>query len=87
MFMSAPSFSIEEQKRMIRMLFDTHVHLNARQFAEDREETIQRAKDAGVEYMVVVGFDHETIPWLLKSRKHMRIYMRQSAGILLMQLI
>lgn len=44
------------------MLFDTHVHLNAWQFKEDREETIQRAFDAGVEYMVVVGFDHETIP-------------------------
>ncbi|MHA6252919.1 TatD family hydrolase [Oceanobacillus sp. CAU 1775] len=44
------------------MLFDTHVHLNARQFKEDREATIQRAFDAGVEYMVVVGFDHETIP-------------------------
>ncbi|AVR01024.1 TatD family hydrolase [Oceanobacillus sp. M65] len=44
------------------MLFDTHVHLNARQFMEDREETIQRAFDAGVKYMVVVGFDSETIP-------------------------
>lgn len=44
------------------MLFDTHVHLNAWQFKEDREETIQRAFEAGVEYMVVVGFDHETIP-------------------------
>ncbi|WP_068675855.1 TatD family hydrolase [Oceanobacillus sp. Castelsardo] len=44
------------------MLFDTHVHLNARQFTEDREETIQRAFDAGVKYMTVVGFDHETIP-------------------------
>jgi len=44
------------------MLFDTHVHLNARQFMEDREEVIQRAFDAGVKYMVVVGFDHETIP-------------------------
>lgn len=44
------------------MLFDTHVHLNAWQFKEDREETIQRAFDAGVERMVVVGFDHETIP-------------------------
>ncbi|WP_145523712.1 TatD family hydrolase [Virgibacillus sp. SK37] len=44
------------------MLFDTHVHLNARQFLEDREETIQRAFDAGVTYMTVVGFDHETIP-------------------------
>lgn len=45
-----------------KLLFDTHVHLNAWQFKEDREETIQRAFDAGVEYMVVVGFDHETIP-------------------------
>ncbi|WP_047980706.1 TatD family hydrolase [Ornithinibacillus contaminans] len=44
------------------MLFDTHVHVNARQFMEDRDEVIQRAFDAGVTYMVVVGFDRETIP-------------------------
>lgn len=44
------------------MLFDTHVHMNARQFIEDRDEVIQRAFDTGVNYMVVVGFDHETIP-------------------------
>src|SRR5699024_6257418 len=44
------------------MLFDTHVHLNADQFLEDRDETIQRAFDAGVKYMVVVGFDRQTIP-------------------------
>ncbi|WP_010531229.1 TatD family hydrolase [Lentibacillus jeotgali] len=44
------------------MLFDTHVHLNADQFFEDRKETIQRAFDAGVKYMVVVGFDRQTIP-------------------------
>ncbi|WP_156289978.1 TatD family hydrolase [Oceanobacillus salinisoli] len=48
------------------MLFDTHVHLNARQFLEDRDETIQRAFDAGVKYMTVVGFDHETIPLAIK---------------------
>ncbi|MGN8648217.1 TatD family hydrolase [Gracilibacillus sp. HCP3S3_G5_1] len=44
------------------MLFDTHVHLNVSQFDEDREEVLQRAKEAGVENMVIVGFDHETIP-------------------------
>ncbi|NBJ70862.1 TatD family hydrolase [Roseburia sp. 1XD42-34] len=44
------------------MLFDTHVHLNARDFFEDREETIKRAFDAGVTRMLVVGFDRETIP-------------------------
>jgi TatD DNase family protein len=48
------------------LLFDTHVHLNARQFKDDREETIQRAFDAGVTYMTVVGFDRETIPLALE---------------------
>lgn len=44
------------------MLFDTHVHLNVTQFDQDREVVIKRAREAGVEKMVVVGFDHETIP-------------------------
>ncbi|WP_099158910.1 TatD family hydrolase [Virgibacillus ndiopensis] len=44
------------------MLFDTHVHLNATQFTEDRNEVIKRAFDTGIKYMVVVGFDRETIP-------------------------
>ncbi|MFC0525664.1 TatD family hydrolase [Pontibacillus salicampi] len=57
------------------MLFDTHVHLNARQFDDDREETIKRARDAGVEYMVVVGFDRETIPLAIEiAETHEHIY-------------
>lgn len=44
------------------MLFDTHVHLNARQFLKDRKEVISRAFEEGVGLMVVVGFDEETIP-------------------------
>ncbi|SDO59276.1 TatD family hydrolase [Alkalicoccus daliensis] len=43
------------------MLIDTHVHLNADQFAEDSAEVIERARAAGVEKMVVVGFDTKTI--------------------------
>ncbi|MGE7781981.1 TatD family hydrolase [Peribacillus sp. NPDC097264] len=43
------------------MLFDTHVHVNAEQFNEDLEEVIERAQDAGVKNMVVVGFDRPTI--------------------------
>jgi len=57
------------------MLFDTHVHLNARQFAEDREETIERAFANGVKYMVVVGFDRETIPLAIEiAEQHETIY-------------
>ena len=43
------------------MLFDTHVHLNAEQFEDDLTEVIERAIEAGVERMVVVGFDCPTI--------------------------
>ncbi|WP_252505016.1 TatD family hydrolase [Sporosarcina sp. Marseille-Q4943] len=43
------------------MYIDTHVHLNADQYEEDVKEVIQRAIDAGVEKMVVVGFDRVTI--------------------------
>src|SRR4051794_32820355 len=45
---------------------DTHVHLNADQYDEDLQEVIQRALDANVEKMVVVGFDRKTIKRALK---------------------
>src|SRR5690625_4552751 len=52
------------------MLFDTHVHLNARQFMKDREEVIHRAKSNGVNYMTVVGFDEETIPLAIEMAEN-----------------
>ena len=44
------------------MLFDTHMHLNAKQYKEDRAEVIERAFNAGVSQMTIIGFDDETIP-------------------------
>jgi len=43
------------------MYIDTHVHLNAEQYNDDLEEVINRALDAGVKQMVVIGFDRKTI--------------------------
>lgn len=60
--MSNSSTSSFLKKAGILLLFDTHVHLNARQFVEDKEAAIERAFEAGVKEMVVVGFDDETIP-------------------------
>lgn len=40
---------------------DTHVHLNADQFDGDLQEVINRAIEAKVEKMIVVGFDRKTI--------------------------
>ncbi|MET0785325.1 MAG: TatD family hydrolase [Paenisporosarcina sp.] len=43
------------------MYIDTHVHLNAEQYNEDLQEVIDRALEAGVNQMVVIGFDQKTI--------------------------
>lgn len=43
------------------MFIDTHVHLNADQYDEDLQEVIDRALEARVEKMVVIGFDRKTI--------------------------
>lgn len=43
------------------MLFDTHAHLNVKQFEEDVEEVIERARLQGVSRIAVVGFDEPTI--------------------------
>lgn len=43
------------------MFIDTHVHLNTDQYEEDLQEVIDRALEAKVERMVVIGFDRKTI--------------------------
>ena len=43
------------------MLFDTHAHLNDDAYLEDLEETIERAKEAGVKLINIVGFDDKSI--------------------------
>jgi TatD DNase family protein len=42
------------------MLVDSHCHLNDPKLAEDRDEVIKRARDAGVTAMVCVGYDIES---------------------------
>lgn len=42
------------------MLFDSHAHLDANRFNQDRDEVIQRAKAAGVQYIMNPGADYET---------------------------
>lgn len=43
------------------MLVDTHAHLNDEQFNEDRNLVIQRAKEAGVDTIINIGYNKETI--------------------------
>ncbi len=37
------------------MLIDTHAHLEMREFNDDRDDVIKRAKEAGVEYIITIG--------------------------------
>lgn len=48
------------------MFIDTHVHLNADQYEEDLQEVINRALEADVKKMVVIGFDRITIERAMK---------------------
>lgn len=57
------------------MLFDTHTHMDAPQFDEDREEALARAVEQGVTRMVNIGFNRETIPTTMKlAETHDFIY-------------
>ncbi len=42
------------------MLIDTHAHLEMREFNDDREDVIRRAREAGVEYIVTIGTSVES---------------------------
>lgn len=39
------------------MLVDTHAHLSMKRFNNDRGQVIQRAKEAGLDYIVTIGTD------------------------------
>lgn len=41
----------------MRVLIDTHCHLNHRDYDSDREDVIARARAAGVDHLVVIGYD------------------------------
>lgn len=57
------------------MLFDTHMHLNTKQYDEDRKEVIERAFNEGVNQMVVIGFDDESIPLAIEiAEEYENIY-------------
>ncbi len=50
-----PERSGASAERSRRTLIDTHCHIQTEEFDEDRDEVLARARDAGVETLIVVG--------------------------------
>jgi TatD DNase family protein len=57
------------------MLIDTHAHLDSDLFDNDRDEVITRAREVGIERIVNIGFNRQTIPTTLQlAEEHDFIY-------------
>jgi TatD DNase family protein len=57
------------------MLIDTHAHLEMREFSDDREDVIKRAREAGVEYIITIGTTVESCrDAVMLADKHDCIY-------------
>ncbi len=52
------------------MMIDTHAHIDMDSFDEDREATIQRARDHGVKYIVNIGCDVESSQRSVELTEH-----------------
>ncbi len=62
------------------MFTDSHCHINAADFAQDREETVQRARDIQIDYILDVCDDIADMPRLLDfCNSHRHIYT--TAGV------
>lgn len=57
------------------MLIDSHAHLQDEAFAEDLEQVLQRADEAGLEKIICIGYDYESSCEAVKlAHKYPRIY-------------
>ncbi len=57
------------------MLIDTHAHLEMREFNDDRDDVINRAREAGVEYIITIGTTVESSrDAVMLAEKHGCVY-------------
>lgn len=73
--MSEPGNAGSNGRNPARHLSDTHVHLNLDAYARDRGDVIARARSAGIEFLVNVGFTLDTSEESIElTRTHDFIY-------------
>ncbi|HOK36837.1 MAG TPA: TatD family hydrolase, partial [Paludibacteraceae bacterium] len=62
-------------------MIDTHSHIYLEEFDEDRKEVIQRAKDIGVQYIILPNIDSSTLPRVHQVEKEERDYCFAAIGL------
>ncbi len=62
-------------------IIDTHSHLFAEEFDEDRDDVIQRAKDAGVEKIILPNIDKNTLGRMLDMEEKYPNYCYSAVGL------
>lgn len=63
------------------MYIDTHTHIYEEEFREDREEAVQRAKEAGIKYMILPDIDSESRQRMLDTEAQYPEMMFPLAGL------
>jgi len=62
-------------------MIDTHSHIYAEEFDADRADVIQRAKDAGVEHIILPNVDSESLPRMLQLESEYPGYCHAAIGL------
>ena len=62
-------------------MIDTHSHIYSEEFDADRDEVIQRAKEAGVTKIVLPNVDSDSLPRLLELEARYPDYCYAAVGL------
>ena len=60
-------FLLAHRINKIMIFFDSHTHLTDEQYNNEQDKIVENAKNAGVEYMVDVGYNKETSSLAIKN--------------------
>ncbi len=63
------------------MMIDTHTHIYLPEFDDDRDQVVQRAKDAGVRHLILPNVDTETIKPLHLCCEQFPAYCTPAMGL------
>ena len=68
-------FLLAHRINKIMIFFDSHTHLTDEQYNNEQDKIVENAKNAGVEYMVDVGYNKETSSLAIKNaNKYDNVY-------------